>query len=53
MHLEGTRPFLALYSRYRSINVKYFKEILYGTFQAENLTKLGHGLINRGASDAP
>ena len=52
-HLEGTRPFLALHSRYRSVNVKYFKQILYGTFQAENLTKLGHGLTNRGVSDTP
>lgn len=42
-----------MHSRYRSVKVKYFKQILFGTFQAENLTKLGHDLTNRGASDAP
>lgn len=53
IHSEGTRPFVVLYSRYHSVNIKYFKQILHETFHAENLTKLGHGLTNRGASDAP
>ena len=52
-HLEGTRPFIALQSRYRLVDVKYFKQILHGTFKPQNLTKLGHGLINKGDSDTP
>ena len=52
-HLAGTRPFIALQSRYRSVDIKYFKQILYGTFRPEDLTKLGRGLTNRGATDGP
>ena len=52
-HLEGTRPFIALHSRYRSVDIKYFKQILYGTFRPEDLTKLGRGLTNRGVNDGP
>ena len=50
---EGMRSCQALHSRYRSVNIKYFKQILFGRFQAENLTNLGHGLTNRGVSDTP
>ena len=52
-HLEGTRPFITLQSRYRSVDIKYFKQILHGNFRAEDLTKLGRGLTNRGTSDGP
>ena len=48
---EGMRSCQALHSCYRSVNIKYFKQTLAGRFQVENLTKLGHGLINRGFSD--
>ena len=50
---EGTQPFLDLVSRFPTVQMKYFKQIFYGTFQPENLTKLGQGMADRAALKAP
>ena len=50
---EGTKPFLDLASRFPTVQMKYFKQIFYGTFQPENLTKLGQGMADRAAQEAP
>ena len=50
-HIDGTRPFMALQSHYLLVDIKYFKQIFYGTFKPQDLAKLGHGLINKGDSD--
>ena len=52
-HEEGTRPFLILAARFPTVQMKYFKQIFYGTFQPENLTKLGQGMADRAAAEAP
>ena len=52
IHSEGMRPFLTLHTHYRSVEVKYFKQIFNGTFLAKNLTKLGQNVTDRGDSDA-
>ena len=41
LHAEGTQPFLHLHKRYRSVDIKYFKQIFLGTFKSKNLMKLG------------
>ena len=51
-HEEGTRPFLDLAARFPTVHMKYFKQIFYGTFQPENLTKLGQGMADRAAAEA-
>lgn len=50
---EGTQPFLNLASRFPTVQMKYFKQIFYGTFQPENLTKLGQGMADRATQEAP
>ena len=50
-HAEGKKPFLSLYERYRAVNIKYFKQIFFGTFKTEYLTKLAHNCTNRTDSD--
>ena len=50
-HLEGTRSISTLHNHYRLVNVKYFKQILYGTFDPGNITKLGYGLGHKYTSD--
>ena len=52
LHINGEYPSVIIHRRYRSVDPKYFKQILFGTFIAENVTKLGHGLKNRSTSDS-
>ena len=52
-HEEGTQPFLDLASRFPTVQMKYFKQIFYGTFQPESLTKLGQGMADRAVQEAP
>ena len=40
IHSEGMRLFLILYTYYRLVKIKYFKQIFNGTFLAKNLIKL-------------
>ena len=47
------RPFITLHSHYRAVDIKFFKQILHGTFMPANLTKLGHGVTDWRNSDAP
>ena len=51
-HEEGTRPFFDIAGRFPTIQMKYFKQIFYGTFQPENLTKLGQGMADRVTAEA-
>ena len=53
IYLEGTHSVQTLHSRYRFINVKYFKQILRGSFDPNKLTKLGYGLGHRWTTDSP
>ena len=46
-HKEGTQPFLNLVSRFPTMQIKYFKQIFYRTFQPKSLTKLGQGMADR------
>ena len=50
---EGTQPFFDLAARFPTVLMTYFKQIFYGTFQPENLTKLGQGMADRAALEAP
>ena len=52
-HKEGTRPFFDLCNRFASVHMKYFKQIFYGTFQPESLTKLGQSMSDRDTTEAP
>ena len=49
---QGTRPFFDLAARFPTVPMKYFKQIFYGTFLPENLTKLGQGIADRTTSEA-
>lgn len=40
LHEEGNKPFLSLHERYRAVDIKYFKQIFFGTFRPEHLTRL-------------
>ena len=40
--VEGTRPFHHLAEEFRSVEVKYFKQIFKGTFRTKDLVKLAH-----------
>ncbi len=40
LHAEGTKPFLSLHERYRAVNIKFFKQIFFGTFKPDRLTHL-------------
>ena len=50
---QGTRPFFDLAARFPTVPMKYFKQIFYGTFLPENLTKLGQGIADRTTSEEP
>ena len=52
-HQEGEQPFYDLASPFPTVVMKYFKQIFYGSFQPENLTKLGQGMADRAALEAP
>ena len=39
-HNEGNKPFLKLHEQFRAVDVKYFKQIFYGTFKPKNLVML-------------
>lgn len=41
-HSEGKRPFLSIAEKFRSVEVKYFKQIFFGTFRVKYLPKLAH-----------
>ena len=50
-HAAGTRPFLSIHERFRAVDVKYFKQIFYGTFRPEHITKLAHSYVHRSAGE--
>ena len=52
-HDEGTKPFLDLAARFPTVLMNHFKQIFFGTFAPENLTKLGQGMADRAAAEAP
>lgn len=52
-HKEGTKPFLDLAARFPTILMGYFKYIFHGTFQPEKLTRLGQGMADNAATEAP
>ncbi|KAF6225056.1 hypothetical protein HO133_010251 [Letharia lupina] len=41
-YIEDKKPFLSIAKRFRSVNVKYFKQIFFGTFKTKNFAKLAH-----------
>ena len=43
---EGNKPFLTLAERYRAVDIKYFKQIFYGTFNPRNLPELARDHID-------
>lgn len=42
-HQEGNKPFLKIHEQFRAVDIKYFKQIYYGTFKPKDLVKLAHG----------
>ena len=46
LHEEGNKPFLKLHKRFRTVDIKYFKQIFYETFKPKNLIKLAHDYID-------
>ena len=42
IHQEGNKPFLKLHERFRAVDIKYFKQIFYGTFKPKDLLKLAY-----------
>ena len=50
-HARGTRPFLSFHERFRAVDVKYFKQIFYGVFRPEHITKLAHSYVHRSANE--
>ena len=51
LHAKGTYPFLTLHERYRSVEIKYFKQIFFGTFRPTNLLKLSRSVVDRPGDD--
>ena len=51
LHAEGEQPFRTLHHRYRSVEIKYFKQIFFGTFRPINLLKLTRSVFNRSSDD--
>lgn len=47
------RPFLSLHERFRAVNIKYFKQIFFGTFKSHHLTKLSHCYTTRAVNEDP
>ncbi|KAF6232539.1 hypothetical protein HO173_009207 [Letharia columbiana] len=41
-HAEDKKPFLSIAETFRSVDVKYFKQIFFGTFKTKNFAKLAH-----------
>ena len=41
MDAEDTQPFFRIHERYGSVDIKYFKQIFFGTFRSKDLIKLG------------
>ena len=44
-HYAGNKPFLKLHEHYPTINIKYFKQIYWGTFQPSNSMRLGYNTL--------
>ena len=42
----GNKPFLALYDIYPAVNIKYFKQIYWGTFQPNQSMRLARDELN-------
>ena len=53
LHAEGTKPFLHLHQRFRAVSVKYFKQIFFGTFKCDHLTKLAYGFNTKATNEDP
>ena len=53
VHANGTKPFLSLHKRFHAVNIKYFKQIFFGTFKSDHLTKLSHGYTTRAVNEDP
>lgn len=47
------RPFLSLHERFRAVNIKYFKQIFFGTFKSHHRTKLSHCYTTRAVNEDP
>ena len=41
-HHAGNKPFLSLHEHYPAVNIKYFKQIYWGTFQPRHSMRLAH-----------
>ena len=46
LYKEDNKLFLKLYKRFRTVNIKYFKQIFYEIFKLKNLIKLVHDYID-------
>ena len=46
MHAKDTQPFFRIHERYGSVDIKYFKQIFFGTFRSKDLIKLGERYTN-------
>ena len=42
---SGNKPFLSLHDHYPAVNIKYFKQIYWGTFQPRQSMKLAHDAL--------
>ena len=45
LHHEGNRPFLTLYEHYPAVNLKYLKQIYFGSFQPSKSMALAHNAL--------
>lgn len=45
LHHSGKKPFLSLHEHYPAVNVKYFKQIYWGTFQPSKSMRLAHDAL--------
>ena len=44
-HHAGNKPFLSLHEHYPTVNIKYFKQIYWGTFQPSKSMRLAHDAL--------
>ena len=44
-HHAGNKPFLSLHEHYPAVNIKYFKQIYWGTFQPSKSMRLAHDAL--------
>ena len=51
VHAAGERSFLGIYSRFRAVDIKYFKQIFYGTFRPEHLSEIGRNHVHRSTNN--